>query len=133
MKNFKGKAIKFLRYSNMSDDIVAIEIEDYKSGCRFVELLFTIEQFGKFMAMSTDVDCDVVFYPDCPIGKVREVKEEIIECEYLCTKDDHKKKELLKPFEVDGWTGHEDDLGNHHRRTKEGYKVTFHRYVEDEE
>jgi len=70
------------------------------------------------------------------IGSTFEVKREAVEFKapYLSTAYLLMRPpavvEALAPFEVDGWIGDPSDLGNHHRRTKDGRQsVTFRRWV----
>jgi len=127
MQKFKGK---FCKTSN--GEIVYLQLEDADSGCRLIEIELDYESFGKYLAMNTIVDCNYVYFKDCPVGKNREVKRELIETSSMFPKEDEIKS-ILEKYEVDGWEARDRDFKNshYHKRVddKHYHEVVFIRFV----
>lgn len=125
--------ITISRYSSNYDmeRPVRIRIEDGNSGINFIEIALTLEDFANAVTGMGYVECQFEVRGLDKIGKRREVKTEVVKTKsYNVSKEE--KLDLLKPFEVDGWIGSLDDLGNYHNRKDDGYSVGFVRWVEDD-
>jgi hypothetical protein len=88
------------------------------------------DRFSKAVTGLAMQPCEVEFYADCPAGKTKEIKDELIKAHSgLDYKKDARK--LLKPFEKDGWVGSASDLSNHYNFVShdKGYRVHFIRFV----
>jgi hypothetical protein len=134
----KGK-ITIGQYNNYRDEddlSVHIEIEDEKSGVRFLEIHMTPVDFAKAILGNGFIDC-VFELRAANVGKTKEMKDEQVYVQNGSWKlSDESKKNLLAPYEVDGWVGYSNDLGNSHKivsRDKDGayYSVHFVRFVDD--
>lgn len=129
----KGK-ISISRYTSNSGPGINITIEDDLSGTTIVDLDMSIADFGDAVTGHGHVDCEFVLRTK-HVGKLREHKTLVIEIENPYR---HRTPEeaavILAPYEVDGWMGHKQDLGNGHRIVKngKGVQVTFVRYVDPE-
>ena len=115
-------------------DSVCIELTDESSGTRVVEVEMTVENFGNAITNLALQPCEFQWYPEAPVGKVRETKTEIIQMpEGASYAKDREAlaKAAIAPFEVDGWVGYWRDALNHHRHTDGTmYSVGFHRFVD---
>lgn len=119
-------------------DTVEFELNDEESGCRIVTMSLSYDQWGKIVSGRGVVP--VKFEATIKnLGKKHEHKTEFVPVPEGASfwKNNALKDELLKPFDIDGWRGSREDLGNHHRATRKdnifGYKVTFHRWVPTKE
>lgn len=66
------------------------------------------------------------------VGKELELKEELVlKPDYVHSSKERltKGKEILEPYEVDGWKGDIDDLWDSHRWEGDYVRVNFRRYV----
>lgn len=120
---------------------IVIYVEDETSGCQFLELRLSLADYGLLVSGLSGVECDGRVWLDAPIGKQRQVKEELVgwsNCYFSTTeKREEVARAALAPYEIDGWEGRMSDLFNHHRRSKivnkageESYKVVFIRFVD---
>lgn len=104
-----------------------------QSGSQFVEARIFLKEFAELITGLSRVDCEVDFRPDL-VGKKREHKEEVVPFKGFHIQSEAKGKQAaakaLKPFEVDGWKGHVEDLFNGHRGGQGRYRVRFVRHVE---
>jgi hypothetical protein len=130
----KGKgSIRFGRpqFSDIDHpEVISVEVTDEKSGTQFLSLEIPLAEFAKALTLGSG-DCEFELRPK-NVGKTHEYKEEIVPVadNYV----PYDKRELaaiavVAPFEVDGWVARLSDVFNNHRRTPNGYRVTFHRYV----
>jgi len=128
-KRLKGR-VSISRAHGHADTYIHFEIVDDLSGCIVAELEMTPEDFGNAVTGMSMQPCVLEYYADCPAGKRREVKHEVVPVPSAFDRKNAKK--FLKNFEVDGWIGSADDIGNHHRYVagKKGYNVTFVRFVD---
>lgn len=132
----KGKLTITRISSNQADDgdRIRIRVEDETSGIEFIEVRLTPEALGLALTGLAYQECSYEFFGLENVGKRREVKTEIVTVSgngWQLT--DEEKRQALAPFEVDGWTGNERDLSNHHKMAKGDSKrfyVTFSRFVE---
>jgi hypothetical protein len=115
-------------------------IEDSKSGTRFVELEIGMTEFAEAITNLSNRPCVVELRGLHHVGKTIEIKHEKIDVtqfksRYGMSGDEPEFKEVLKPFEIDGWIATDPrDLRNHHRMTyhKDGTvtaNLSFRRYV----
>ena len=143
MKNLKGSILIGKVSSNKEPyHYMHIQIRDEESGCIVVELEMSMEAFAKSITGGNS-PCDIPFFNDSGnIGKIHEYKEEVVPLGFQYTEDE--KTDAIAIFEVDGWKGRREDLGNMHRRIRtrthdlqasrveviDGWRVTYDRYVE---
>ena len=115
---------------------IYIEVIDKASGCMLTQIYVDPGEFSKAVTGLSMQLCEVEFYADCPAGKTREIKHELVKVPpKFNLKSEHERKEaakkLLKPFEKGGWVGSASDLDNHYNFVSDvgGYKVHFIRFV----
>ena len=112
----KGK-ITISKPSNR--EYVNIRIYDTDSGLEFVEVKIELKNFSEALLGLARVECEFETRDLDLIGTTRETK--------VVDVPDFGGNEIsLKPFLVDGWK-YVYGWGNHHYKTKEGYRVTFKR------
>lgn len=117
-------------------ETIDIQIIDQISGTQFCELEISLDDFARCLTglHITNVDMELRWLER--IGKIHEHKTELVQFPMLFNEqktEKQRKKDALKPFEIEGWKGHEPDLGNGHRGdSRGGYRVTFHRHVDPE-
>ena len=123
-------------------DHIHIRVEDETSGCTFLDLELSLADFARAVTGLSAVKCQGELYEDAPVGKQRQVKEELVRRlgGYVTAQGQRAvAAEVLAPYEIDGWEGYASDLFNHRRRTElstageEGYRVTFVRFVDPPE
>lgn len=127
----RGK-ITISRYSNSDEtDPIHITIEEVDSSIQFVDVSMTLEDFAQALTGLGFVDCGLTFRALDKIGKIREHKVEPIYIGDRYNFTEEESKELIKPFEVDGWIGRDEDLRNSHNQTKDRKhrNVVFVRWV----
>lgn len=111
---------------------IEITIIDDTSGCEFLSASMTMESFAECLTGLGHTECDLEFRETAPIGKICEVKEEIVP-KPKGYKDRGEAVKLLAPFETEGWKGRIDDMFNHRRWSGTNHvRVTFVRYVDKE-
>lgn len=118
---------------NIGPDYIEIRVVDELSGSQFVSVRVPLAGFAEAVTGRGHVDCEFDFRPEL-VGLKREHKEEFVPYDDLSYYARHGDRdevaaEAFAPFEIDGWKGRADDLFNHHRRGKDGSRVTFIRYV----
>ena len=119
------------------DNMVHIQLEDDKSSCNVINIYMNITEFGKVITGLSYVDCTFELNTSGVVGKKRENKTELIfvEDDVFSIQYGKNYSELLKPYEVDGWEGREEDLHNHHNHVKKDKKnyirVSFTRFLDD--
>lgn len=114
-------------------DYINIEVVDELSGTEFVEIHVKYADFAQALTGRGRIDCDFELRA-AHVGKTREIKTESVFVSKFGNNQASATRDALKPFEVDGWTGYDQDAMNHHRctgYTKDGayYTVTFTRFV----
>lgn len=122
-----GKLSISRRTSSQRDPFFVLTIEDAVSG-EEIEVKIEAAQLAHALGGAAAQSCDITIHHLARIGKKHEHKTEIVSCAWNATEE--QKAAALAPFEVDGWMGNVDDIGNHHRQTGGGYSVTFHRWVD---
>lgn len=132
-KKLKGGITISRPRGNMEQDYIEISVIDNLSGTQCVTVRIGLATFAEALTGLGHADCEFNFRPEL-VGMRRENKNEVVPCDHLPYAKEGLPREnlaapLLAPFEVDGWKGRVDDLFNQHNRTKEGYRVTFVRYV----
>lgn len=110
---------------------IHIEIEDGPSRTRVLDIYMALDEFCKAL-FSSYGQCTIRHFPEAPIGKIAENKEEIVPYKWASGRDNlPAQNKALAPFEIDGWVGYRNDLTNPHRSAgQDKQRVTFHRYVE---
>jgi hypothetical protein len=131
-KLFEG-SISISRPHGPEPPYIEISIVDEMSSSEFVSARIPLKDFAEVVTGLACVPCKFEFRPML-VGKKREHKEEVVlfKGSYLGDESARKKAtaKALKPFEVNGWKGHEEDLFNHHRGGQGSYRVRFVRYVD---
>lgn len=132
-KNLKGSLSIGRVRSNVDDGYVSLTLHDESSGTEFVTVRISPESFAEALLGLSFVECQFDLRAE-RVGKIYEHKEEIVSFDggYAAPglPRENAAAPVLAPFEVDGWKGRVDDLFNSHRRTKDGYRVTFTRYID---
>lgn len=124
--------------NSKTGDSIRIGIEDSISGIVFVTLTLSPKQLTLALTGLASRPCTMQLYAIENIGKKRKIKQERVPYKTISHRrfsitEIAAKKEALMPFEIEGWYGNADDLGNYHRGNDEdGYIVTFTRFVNDE-
>ena len=132
--NLKG-SLSITRPRGGETEYIKIAVFDKSSGVEFATVRVELASFAEALVGLAHVDCQFDLRPEL-VGKCHEHKEETVAYEGGWTSYNEREqiaREVLKPYETDGWKGRADDLFNHHRRTKDGYRVTFVRYVDAED
>lgn len=115
------------RFSGYKDG-VSITIRDDKSHCVIVELELSVKDFGKAVLGLSEQPCEATWRVK-NLGRKYEHKTEIVPWDFLGSQTKEKALEL---FEVDGWSGRAEDLGNHHKSKGDNkYEVVFVRWVKE--
>ena len=114
---------------------IEIRLEDATSSVTFLEVRVELAPFAEALVGHAHQPCSFAVRHIEQVGKVRETKEERVPCTWQAhTSPEHhlaQQRAALAPFEVEGWRGNPDDLGNRHRGSAEhGYFVRFTRFVE---
>lgn len=118
--------------SNVSNPTIHLELTDTTSGCILVDITVPLAEFSLALTGLGYQPCTFEYYADCPVGKRREVKTEVVVVPRFDRKDE---KHYIKPFEVDGWMGCTADIGNRNNyvavpeEDTDGYRVSFVRFV----
>ncbi len=128
----KGKLHISLPSCSTGKRAIHIEILDDLSGCQFVEVEVSLEDYVEASIGHRYVECDIDFAEKAPIGKLREYKTELVPRPPIASDKDQKRigPKYLKPFEVDGWQGCLRDLFNPHKWQGDKVAVGFERWVE---
>lgn len=131
MTKLHGRITFSMPTSNRSEErMVRIEIIDELSGTRFLDLEMSPATFSLATVGSLGfADCEFELYPE-KVGKTREHKTELVPLNREYTEDE--KAVALAKFEIDGWQAYQKDIGNHHKRSKDGkgWHVNFTRWVD---
>lgn len=144
MTSFEGKAELSINHvkTQCDGDYISIHIVDETSLAAYVNVQVPLEVFAKALVGLAGQRVSCMWKNMDLLGMKREWKEEVIivPLSYEDRTDD-ECRELLKPYEIDGWKGKTRDLGNHHNWIGETFeengvrmarvKVNFTRYVED--
>jgi hypothetical protein len=108
-----------------------ISIRDESSYLNFVTVEVDLKDFAEALLGLSEVDCTFELRNVESVGKVRETKDVIIQVTYAYKLSKEEIADLVAPYEVDGWRVHNrSDLTNHHRRSGDGQRVTFIRFVD---
>lgn len=120
-----------LSISRTGNQYIEITVQDDLSRVEFLRVRMGLAEFAKAITGLGNVECEFDWYPKF-VGMRHEVKVLSIPVQNFSAAEE-ERKEILAPYEVDGWMARADDLGNHHnmRRVADGYlcSVTFSRYV----
>jgi hypothetical protein len=137
MTQFKGKITIGKYISNYENPTpVHIEIEDDKSTVRIVEVEMSLEDFADAVLGHGYKDCIFKIKNVDKLGKEFQHKNEVINNPYNFKEaTEEQYKELLKPYEVDGWVGNWEGFTNYHNAVKRtnNYQIHFARWVKTEE
>lgn len=133
---FKAK-LSITRWTDgKGEGSICIEVTDDTSGCRVMDLEVDYATFAQAITGLSYLSCEgMLYHPD----KVN-LKQELMTVDVPVPSMNawklsrEEKLAIVKPYEVDGWKAyHLDDIGNQHRRTANGYNVTFIRFVKEAE
>ena len=126
--------ITLSRYDSNYEDThpIHLKVEDKDSGTQFIDIGMTLKDFAFLITGMGYIDCQFELRGLDVVGKKREHKKESVSLPpgmFLPTKE--QAKELIKPFEVDGWIGSIDDATNHHNRSRvsDNVLVSFVRFI----
>lgn len=134
--------ISISRCTSTKGMVCRIEVNDELSNCRILDLELNFESLGNAMTGLAEQPVRFRLYAKSSrIGKRYEHKRERVKIpdpRHLWTKTDENVailKEVLKPYEVDGWEARIDDAFNQHcygKQTDDGFEVTivFNRWVD---
>lgn len=143
MKRHSMKTLKGLVSINTisGHDITApirITLEDVDSGCIICQATMTFENYARVISNQSSIDCTIELNTSKTIGKKIEVKREIVLIPEKFKNTNHWdnpqlgeiSSNILKPYEVNGWIGRQNDLWNHHNsRGQNLQEVIFERWV----
>lgn len=116
------------RYS--STETIRVTVYDVLSGCEVAEVELSAKDFAMALTGLGNVDCKFELHAKYA-GMEYQHKSIEIPVPSTGRLSDEQAKELIAPFEVDGWFGWLSDLSNQHRRNKDrSYRVHFGRYVD---
>lgn len=116
-------------------EFISISVKDVSSGLSIIEINMTHEELGKALTGLAACPCLIKYVNTSDnVGKKVETKNEIVQGidNRVYDKEEFKKmfKEIVLPYEVDGWKADVENSFNHHRRNGDGgYSVTFRRYI----
>jgi len=120
-------------------DTIHIVVRDNMSNCQAIDIVMSLEDFGKAIMGLTGVPCDFEFNDSDLIGKKKEIKYELlpkIDVDIFVDRDSllkQYKREILPECEVDGWRVRESDLFNHHNWRGNKVRVLFERPVDEKD
>lgn len=123
----KGKISIFRSHGGGHDDRIHISITEENSRVEFFDGFMSCEEFGKVVTGLSHQPIEFEFRPE-KVGMIAENKFELVP-KPKDYRNKEEAKELLKPFEVDGWKGHIDDMFNIHCRAGDKQRVRFFRHV----
>ncbi len=127
--DLKGE-LTISKYHN--GELVSISIND-ENGSLILKAEVSIKTFAEALFGLSHVDCNYLVNAE-NAGKRREVKEELIAmpdgmASYRMLTLEEKQKHLAQ-FESDGWKAYPNDLGNHHKKVGDKFRVSFTRFVD---
>jgi hypothetical protein len=103
----------------LNRDTIVLTVEDDLSSTQIVEVTLTMADFAAALTGQGHMPGTAEWRGLHLLGKTREHKVE-----------EGVTRDNLHTFEVDGWEAREGDLGNYHRKARDGsYRVTFVRHV----
>jgi hypothetical protein len=143
LKPIKIKAsisISAVQSSKKPHRYVSISVSDETSFIRFATADISYEQLGLILAGQPH-EIDMTIRNLELLGKTQEHQKLVV---LFPTKKDNQTltkrnvRKVLKPYEVDGWIAHDEDVKNHHNHVKttdEGtsMKISFHRFIDKKE
>jgi hypothetical protein len=110
---------------------VSIRVVDQISHCCVLEIEMSVEEFGHAVLGLSERPCEAQWRTK-NLGLKYEHKTEAVPYDNFSNKQ--TKEQALKPFEIDGWKGRLEDLGNGHKSAgNHAYHVVFVRYVKEGE
>ena len=127
-----------LTISRNNHQAIRIAVEDIASGTQFLEVHVSADALGLALTGLAYQPCTFELQAT-HVGKERQVKQEVVpyaipagqSFRYGSAEERVAKSAALAPFETEGWRGYAADLGNHHKgNSRDGYLVTFTRFVE---
>lgn len=125
--------ISISRITGGDEDKIHIEIRENRSGVQFLDIEMGVAEFGYAVTGLSGQNCKFELRQLEHVGKLRECKQVCVPFEVCYANEPERSrlaKKALAPYEVDGWSGYKDDLFNMHRHTKDGFNVTFVRFVD---
>lgn len=141
-KSYSG-SIGISKINGSEEHYIEIQIEDKDSCSRFVTVEISLKEFAEAITGLHGAKCTLQFRDLDKVGKLREQKEEFIKTpkefpgNWDSSKEEKTKwaKEIVKPFEVNGWEAMLNQIDNHYyyQSGKEEHKFVFIRYVERKE
>ena len=126
-----------ISHAHSSDDpYVEILIEDESSGVVAANIKIASAELMRALGSLAYRPCVVEWGAIDKVGMVREHKEEFVPFKLDFSSKPNRDADAiaaLAPFETDGWTARQGDLGNMHRYKKQdgktGFVVSFSRFV----
>lgn len=133
MKILPGTMTSAVVHGGADGRRIMLELRDTSSSIVLFRVEMAPDSYGLMLSGLSGRPCkyeisDHVQHAGC----TREHKEEVVPWNkgYLSkTAMEQARREAVAPFEVDGWRAWKDDIGNMHRRTDGGYRVSFSRLV----
>lgn len=136
MKTLPARVSIGRRTSNKNDDCIVITITDDISGARVCEVEMGLAEYAQCSTGLAYCHGVMKYFDTAPVGKKHENKTERVahKTKAWFKLTPKEKRTLIKRYEVDGWVANMDDADNHHNWSGvNGCRITFHRYVENEE
>lgn len=116
------------RISQDDDAPYRLRIRDDVSRSVICEIRMTANQFADAITGSLQTGIDVEWMNLDRIGKIREVKEEVV---MIPSKRDGVAMAAINIYEVDGWVGRLEDAFSPDRQVRHNcWRVQFARYVD---
>lgn len=127
-KPLKGE-LTISRYS--STDTIKVTVYDCASGCEVAEIELSAKDLAMALTGLGNVDCSFELHAKYAGMEYQHKTVEIQVPVSTGRISNEQAKDLVAPFEIEGWLGRLSDLSNPHRRNKDGtYKVHFGRYMD---
>lgn len=121
----KGKInISRMQKSN-NDQYIELSLEDDAAGVTFVKAVLTLEDFAKALTGQGYIDTIITPRGLDLVGTIRQTKTEFVPgvTNWDVRQNSDILKEMVAPFEVDGWKARMSDLTNyHHSQVVNGVK-----------
>ena len=129
-KTLKGSLSISMPIGGGADGNIELSVEDDGSACKALKISIDPADFAKAL-MSRLVPCVFSINESGKIGTRREIKRVALRPpEGSGYGTVAQRMAAMKPHEIDGWIGRENDLRNDHNRNADGsFNVLFERWV----